>query len=553
MLACMRVFALPLLAGLLLSSSLVARSNELYAPQSQSQAQGLAQQSEGRPATAAWSARPETAAWSARHDNTLEQALLAAGGNRAELEQALEHYAIPGNELKLRAVEFLIKNMDRQGYAPMAFFNAAGQQADFHALDHINLTLAQQAYNLAEKELGTLQYKPTRFDADLQSITANYLIQNVDLAFAAWEEKPWARKMSFEAFCESILPYRGSNEPLENWREACMARYADLDQAMTDASDLAEAAELIQADVARWVRFSDLYYLHPTDQGFAEMNQTGLGRCEDITNMTLYALRANAVPVAGDYTPAWANRDNNHAWTVVLDADGRGRASLSNIAAKIYRKTFAIQPDAWSERSAEGESVPRWLAGRNYIDVTEQYMPVQNVEIPLTETAPEGVSLAYLCVFNGGEWTAIHAGEISNDRAHFTDMGRGIAYLPAYFDGQNLIPAAPAFVLDTDGRRTELGGVNYEEPGELVAMTTTKPKTGDDDTRIDIPALAVRAGTTYEMFYWDGQWQSLGRRTAGDRPLSFELPSNRLYWLVADGPRHLERIFTLEIGSQRWW
>jgi hypothetical protein len=533
MLPGMRVCALLLFAGSLLPGSLFALPEAgPVAPQ-----KGSAQQ----------------AGWPPTQVNLLEQALREAGQNRAQLQQALEHFAVPGQEKKLQAVEFLIKNMGSHGYAPMAFFNDAGQKAEFQALDHINLTLAQQAYNEMEKQMGALQYKPTRFEADLQTITADYLILNVDLAFTAWREKPWAQQVSFESFCEYILPFRGSNEPLNHWREACMQRYADLDTRMNDAASSAEAASLIQKDVAAWVRFSDLYFLHPTDQGFEEMSQTGLGRCEDITNMTLYALRANAVAVASDYTPAWANRDNNHAWTVVLDRDGHGQAPLFNIAAKVYRNTFATQRDAWSFQSLPGESLPRWLAGRNYADVTAQYMPVQSVEIQLVEAAPDGVSLAYLCVFNGGKWTAIHAGKIVDGRVRFTDMGQRIAYLPAYFDGRTLIPAAPAFVLQANGRRTELNGVRYEEPGELLAITTTKSTTGDDDTQINIPALWVQAGQTYELFYWDGQWRSLGRRTAAVQPLSFELPSNRLYWLVADGPRHLERIFTLEVGRQRWW
>jgi hypothetical protein len=41
---------------------------------------------------------------------------------------------------------------------------------------------------------------------------------------------------------------------------------------------------------------------------------------------------------------------------------------------------------------------------------------------------------------------------------------------------------------------------------------------------------------------------------AGEDPLHFEdLPGDGLYWLVREGSRRLERIFTIENGRQRWW
>ena len=42
-------------------------------------------------------------------------------------------------------------------------------------------------------------------------------------------------------------------------------------------------------------------------------------------NMRNYLNRANGIPMTSDYTPAWARGNNNHAWNVLLDADGIGR------------------------------------------------------------------------------------------------------------------------------------------------------------------------------------------------------------------------------------
>ena len=39
-------------------------------------------------------------------------------------------------------------------------------------------------------------------------ITAEYLIDNIDRAFDNWQKRPWNRSLSFEDFCEYLLPYR---------------------------------------------------------------------------------------------------------------------------------------------------------------------------------------------------------------------------------------------------------------------------------------------------------------------------------------------------------
>ena len=46
-----------------------------------------------------------------------------------------------------------------------------------------------------------------------------YLIENIEWAFKVWREQPWGKNVSFEDFCEFVLPYRVGDERLESWRE----------------------------------------------------------------------------------------------------------------------------------------------------------------------------------------------------------------------------------------------------------------------------------------------------------------------------------------------
>lgn len=63
----------------------------------------------------------------------------------------------------------------------------------------------------------------------------------------------------------------------------------------------------------------------------------------------------------------------------------------------------------------------------------------------------------------------------------------------------------------------------------------------------------VESGKRYELFYYDGDWKSLGEQTAMSDSLEWDAPSGALYWLrCLDGGRE-ERIFTYENGRQVWW
>ena len=66
--------------------------------------------------------------------------------------------------------------------------------------------------------------------------------------------------------------------------------------------------------------------------------------------------------------------------------------------------------------------------------------------------------------------------------------------------------------------------------------------------------LLLATGKRYVLERWDGAWQRVGEGEAGAGGMTFQsLPSDGLYWLVEEGSKKLERIFTIEGGRQRWW
>lgn len=501
----------------------------------------------GLVAASAWAEQPPV------DTDYLAQALDAAGENRAELERVLAHFA--ADPRKQKAARFLIENMPGHGYIKTQLRDAKGTPIAFDPLAYPNFKAALAALDELEKAHGALDFARDEKVEDVKTITAAFLIRHIDLAFEAWQRAPEARRVSFDTFLQFVLPYRGSQEPLDLWLEPLMRRWANLETKPKFRNDTRALYKRLCQECSSRVRFDERYYLHPTDQGFTEMGRTGLGRCEDITNMQTFAARSLALATAADYTPAWAHRDNNHAWNVLLDKDGRGFHKGNAHAAKVYRKTFALQRSNLAFRLPEGRKAPnRFLASTTYVDVTDQYAPTTDVTVELDQAAA-GERFAYLCVFNGGAWTAIHWADVAEqgDRrtVTFDRMGRNIVYLPMVYVDEKLKPAgAPRLVL-RDGTVRLLPGTG--QPTQVV-VSGTKPAQKHSDTLEIAPPSRLKAGATYTLKRWDGGWVDVQTSEAGAESLRFDkLPSDALYWLVQADSRKLERVFTIEKGRQRWW
>lgn len=145
----------------------------------------------------------------------IEEAFSKAGKNRAELLHVLQHYEESSNSLKLRAAQFLLENMADKGYLTgrsieeyYNFIDSVYQiKQEEYDIPYIYATFRQQAKYLKENPV---------LNWDVQTLSADYLIQNIDEAFAV-RNRPWNQHLTFEEFCEWILPYRVGTEIPEAW------------------------------------------------------------------------------------------------------------------------------------------------------------------------------------------------------------------------------------------------------------------------------------------------------------------------------------------------
>ncbi len=495
-------------------------------------------------------------------DKHVEEALAQAAGNRAALEKVLSHYRTQGDPQMLTGARFVIANMTDKGYIVTELRDGKGNPIPFDPLSYTDFNEARAAIEALEKKHGTIDFARDKKILDVETITSAFLIRHIDESFDAWRKTPEKYRVGFDAFLNYVLPYRGSQEPIDDWIQPLRRRYASKARALGTKMELQELYKWLTKDVSKRVRFNPRYYLHPTDQSFTEMGRSGQGRCEDITNMQTFAARSLAIATAADYTPYWARGDNNHAWNVLLDANGKGFHKGNAHAAKIYRKTYKIQRDALALRLPEGrEAANRFMASTSYIDVTDQYRDTTDVEValawPALQQGEDTAGIGYLCVFNGGTWKAIHWSALTEQgHAKFDRMGRNLLYLPAVHTGTRLVAAGSPLVVTKDGAIRPLGGGDKTD----VLVTMVKPKRRNVDTSEMEPTSFLEEGTTYVLKQWAGayrgvdEWKDLQEFTAGKEPVTLkDLDADGLYWLVPKESRRLERPFTIKKGRQLFW
>jgi hypothetical protein len=148
---------------------------------------------------------------------------MQAGNNRVELEKVLRHYT--NDSLKYIAAYFLIENMPYH-------YSFTGEEVEynkqyFKMLAETTLS-PEEITNSLDKGKKLLEFDKELLKFDIQEVDSAYLVNNIDLSFKVLHEQPWGSKVTFDDFCEYILPYRLGDECLMEWREGVCDKFNPL-------------------------------------------------------------------------------------------------------------------------------------------------------------------------------------------------------------------------------------------------------------------------------------------------------------------------------------
>ena len=362
-----------------------------------------------------------------KEENHIQKALSLAGKNRHELQKVLDYYkSNPKDSLKYQAASYLIQNMPTKGWYPFYLRAPSGK---LYSSDSLPLTSTDSIIQF----LQTCKIEISPPHLDLQYISSKFLIENIELAFHTRERFPWCKNLSFQNFCETILPYRVKQEPLEKWRSYYLEKFGRIaDSLASKGAGIKDVVFFINKNFQRKYR-AELINI-PGDIPYKLTEQANGGLCHHLALNSAQILRSLGIPLNYDILPYHGKINGGHAYNSFTDENGvfyyfspyeREPERKKWIAPLILRATYTLNQ---SDNQTHITPQNALLFSPLLKNVTTNYFPTSNIllknQIPQNDI--------YLTTFNRGKFKAVayaHSDSLGN--AIFPYISHKLLYFPA--------------------------------------------------------------------------------------------------------------------------
>lgn len=403
-------------------------------------------------------------------DKELNSALEASKENKKELLKVLSHYK--DDPLKYKATIFLIKNMVNYKYTIS------------NEVDSIKGLMSKifRHWDLTEQELqkGLYWQKHIEYEikSDIQEITSELLIENIDFSFKVWKEKSWNKNLSFDDFCELILPHRIAEEPLTKWRKKYYEKYNPILDSLYKGNDVIEACNIL-SDYIKKEKFFFINDFEIPRQGAEFHFNNRIGVCRDACDIAIYIMRSVGIPVTTDMYAVSPEYHSGHQWNVVRDTTNRYlpflfdeyRANRNNVfidklkKGKVFRMTYKKNK---SEKKLKYLYTP--LTNPFLKDVTDEYFGSNKVEFYFEDNLDnENIFLGIFTARNG--WFPIGKGKVENKKLIYENIEPFVVYQPLVYQNNKLIPIYYPFMY----KKNKTHVFNLQKQIEKVKITRKYP------------------------------------------------------------------------------
>ena len=406
-----------------------------------------------------------------KRDASLNYTLKTAGSNRPQLESVLEHYRTDdANPQKLAAARFLIENLP----AHYSYYgNSIYEYYDYAAriLADTALTPEQQHDSLLFITDAKYADLPNHTVPDAQIITADFLIDNIDKSYTQWTTCPWASQVTFDEYLEWMLPYKAVElQELDAWRDSVLNHfnygYTHPIKNDVEYNTTMGVADMLRNECQEKMQRHGLYTRAglPLLSAYLLPRQT-FGDIPDYALMAVLLMRSAGIPAVLDETPVGSRGTAAVRWYVILGDRGDELASEWDLSTtigagffpyergpKVYRNTYAINPERWEYRQKAKYQYPFDLGKK---DMTSRYFLTSNLELPIEPAVRKQLKDKYVYIASAVRsdeqpWQIVDFGRMKRGRACFHDMGREVLYQAMGYDGEKLIPITAPFILHKD-------------------------------------------------------------------------------------------------------
>lgn len=417
-----------------------------------------------------------------RYSDDVNSTISIAGENKSELKKVLDYYKkLPGDSLKYKAACFLIENMKWHFSTKVTitddFWNAFliedSLSKDELSINNWKSEWALKGYKyVAKKIVIKSSIEKINLDksylCDATYINSNFLINTIEGAFKTWGQ-PWAKKLSFNEFCENILPYRFNNEPVFDMRLKLQEHFQNLQNIDSLHHEPIRTISALNKYLNNF--YWDWYDLDAKfpDFGFYNIFYWNINdmHCYNHVAIEGQILRSIGIPVIEVFTSKWNDANTGHSWLGLWDA--KNKITLFSpiyqdpgseedrfrllLATKFFIRTFAAQSNTPFFLKSGKEVLPGVFATPCIKDITSDLVETSNVELSISNP-PQSNNLAYFCAFINGSWDPIGWGIINHEKqtVKFEQLPVGLIGLPCIWDGNIMNPSGTLVQIKPNGQ-----------------------------------------------------------------------------------------------------
>ncbi len=433
----------------------------------------------------------------------VEEALSLAKTNRQELEKVLVHYSAVEDSLQFKAACYLIANMKWHHTQSLEIRVDSNFSNIIHLADSMYYNIVQgktseqmnSKATLAEIEKirtfiqDTIQNssfsEPSMIPSetnytDLNSTKASFLIDQIDNAFSLRKASPLIMQLSFQNFCDYVLPYRILDD---NSFRSSGKDFKQFFSKYIGNIRLDNIPECIASYNITINNFRHILGNYPFEirTGFEELlfNNVQDFDCFSVAQYGYASLNSVGIPVDMEYNASYKLLQGRHcqcniadgfgSWTNFSPESAVPRIRTSKFdefdpwlgLLNLYRIHFAKQKNNPYDLKAKNEYVPSACGLDNPCieDVTAKRMLTVSLRLPFNVKTTN--HLVYLATFNSATgFIPVTWGLINQDKheTFFKNVIPDRLYFPIYYD--------------KDGQAVSFGRAFYLKLSDSVTSNT---------------------------------------------------------------------------------
>ncbi|TKG87348.1 transglutaminase domain-containing protein [Puteibacter caeruleilacunae] len=153
---------------------------------------------------------------------------------------------------------------------------------------------------------------------DKDNICANYLIKHINHCVYLKNNSPFCQHLSFEQFCDYILPIKISRESLIDWHLLIDQSMIKIKKELKGVTNIFQAVQIVDDNLEKIFRYDGRYLNNPFIRNAKQLIESGKGTCDDMCHLEMFVLRHFGIPCSHDYLlTTKSGKPLGHGWLCI--------------------------------------------------------------------------------------------------------------------------------------------------------------------------------------------------------------------------------------------